>query len=223
MLHQSIANIPMPPKMRALSLTDKGFPVLFFAGIIDGKPDLRVMDGRKLAIAINRKLCWLCGQPLGRNLAFILGPMCAITRTIAEPPNHYDCAAYAVRACPFLARPHMHRRDAGLPEEAAWSETGIKRNPGAAAIWITRSYRPWRAPDGGVLITVGNPERVEWFSEGRHATRAEVEESIESGLPLLFADCERESNPEEARQELRRQIEQAFDLLPESASAAAQG
>jgi diacylglycerol O-acyltransferase len=56
---------------------------------------------------------------------------------------------------------------------------------GVTLIWITRSYRPFRTGQKW-LITVGDPERLIWYARGRLATRAEVDESIASGLPLLM-------------------------------------
>ena len=67
---------------------------------------------------------------------------------------------------------------------------GLKRNPGVTCLWTTRTYTIFRAgTDGGardgILFNLGEPDTVEWFAEGREATRAEVEESVMSGLPLL--------------------------------------
>lgn len=213
-LHSSVSHLPIPARMRALPILDNGWPQLFFADTVNGKPDLRVMSPRKFGAAIKKKLCWLCGQPLGRMMAFVLGPMCTVTRTAPEPPCHYDCAAYAVKACPFLTRPHAHRREAGLPDETAMVGCGLKRNPGCAAIWITRSYKTWRPPGGGVLLTVGDPERVEWYAEGRQATRDEVMASIDSGYPALARMADEDRDPVGARQDLEAQFAAAMKLLP---------
>lgn len=61
----------------------------------------------------------------------------------------------------------------------------IKRNPGVMAIWMTKSFAT--VPDGnkGFLFRLSDPESVTWWREGRTATRAEIEESISTGLPLL--------------------------------------
>ena len=185
-LHPTIRHLAMPRRIATLPLTENGFPVLYFADEVDGKPDLRVMDGRKLVKCIKEKRCWLCGQSLGRNMAFVVGPMCCVTRTSSEPPSHYECAEYSVKACPFLTRPKARRREIGV-EEASMAGIGLKRNPGVSAIWITRSYKTFRASGGaGVLITMGDPEGVEWWAEARQATYSEVCESIEGGAPELM-------------------------------------
>lgn len=215
-LHASIRHIPMPPRMRALPVLESGWPQLWFADTNPetGKPDLRIMDHRKLARAIKERRCWLCGQPLGVYRAFVLGPMCCVTRTTSEPPCHYDCAAYAVKACPFLTRPHVHRSEAHIPADASMAGVGLKRNPGVAAIWITRSYKAWSPDTGGVLITVGDPKRVEWWAEGRAATREEVEASIESGMPFLREQADLDKDREGAHRDLDKKAALARELLP---------
>jgi hypothetical protein len=69
----------------------------------------------------------------------------------------------------------------------------IVRNPGVTLLWYTRRFTPIQSmhkPElgahAGVLFQVGRAEKVEWYCQGRAATRAEVLESIESGLPLLY-------------------------------------
>ena len=184
------AGLPERPKrMAGLPLNDKGYPVPWFVEWIDGKPEFRVMDHRKWVAAVRSRLCWLCGEPLGGYLTFVAGPMCGINRTSAEPPNHHDCASYAARACPFLTLPKAIRREAGLAELGVTEDNivgGIQlsRNPGATMLWTTRSYKV-RKVDNGYVLTMGEPTTVEWFANGRAATREEVEESIRTGLPTL--------------------------------------
>jgi hypothetical protein len=101
-----------------------------------------------------------------------------------------------------------------MPGEAAEpAGIAIKRNPGVTLLWTTRRYRPYRDPmTGGVLFNIGDPSRVEWFTEGRTATRAEVMASIDSGLPLLREVAEEEGP--RALAELDRYVERAMPLVP---------
>jgi hypothetical protein len=214
-LHPTIRHLEMPGSMKQLPLTENGYPVLYFSGEVDGKPDLRVIDPRKRAKCVNENLCWLCGRRLGRLKAFVIGPMCAVTRTTAEPPSHYECAIYAVKACPFLTRPKARRRESGMPEDKFVPGVCIERNPGVSAVWIVasvgRGYTPFRAPAGGFLLRVGTPLRVEWWAEGRQATYTEVAESLESGLPALFEQCEKDQDSEQSRLEL---VKYCANMLP---------
>ena len=213
-LNSSIAHIPLPKYMHGMALTDNGYPALFFAKIIDGKPDIRVIDPAKVVASIKEKRCWLCGKPLGVHLAFVIMPISAVTRSTGEPPSHLDCALYAMRACPFLTRPFMRRRHAGMPEGIGAPGHVQMSNPGASVLWVTRSYRPFPGPNGGILISVGPPDRVDWWAEGRLATRAEVDSAMEMSLPELYALCEKDRDPADSRRALDRQVALLAPLMP---------
>jgi hypothetical protein len=214
----------LPDHMRTLPMDHRGFPVPWFVAKVDGEFSFPVVDADKLSRAAKLGLCWVCGGVLGKWRASVIGPMCAINRTISEPQSHVECARFSARRCPFLANPRMKRvPEHKLPDdrnEAAGY--GIKRNPGAVAVWIeTKPTKPFRAYAGnqGWLFQLGDPAAVEWYAHGREATRAEVEESIRSGLPLLKEACDREPTErrrQEARDELLRRLADTLLLLPAS-------
>ena len=185
----------MPSGMRSLPITEQGWPQLWFAGITeDGKPDLRCADPAKRVRAVKQNLCWLCGQPLGVRKTFVIGPMCAVTRTTAEPPCHLDCAAFSAIACPFLSRPKARRNDVDLPAGHKPPDgIAIMRNPGVTCLWVCRDYECFRTgEDGGWLIRIGSPDNVFWFAEGLPANAAQITASIDSGYPLLLAEAEKD-------------------------------
>ena len=213
----------LPARLQSLPIDDRGYPVPWFVDWQDGKPEFRAMNGQKWGRAVREKRCWICGQPLGIHLAFPIGPMCVLNRTISEPPSHYACAEWSVRNCPFLSRPHMVRReDDQINEDVAIKQSGgcaITRNPGVVCLWVTRSYRVFKSSGGSVgqLIQIGEPERVEWFAAGRSATRAEVIEAIDSGLPLLRQAAQREDSARDVQAaftEIARRREQVEMLFP---------
>ena len=198
--NKSIAAIEMPARIKALPISPKGYPVPWFVAWIkddkevgrgEGEPDFRVIGGDRIVTAVNQHRCWVCGELLGLYKAFVIGPMCAINRVISEPPSHRDCAIYSATACPFLSHPHMQRNEKDLPGPelgaSAPAGIGIKRNPGAICVWVTKSFKPFRARAGnsGVLFSLGHPVEVHWFANGRRAYRSEVMASIDSGYPLL--------------------------------------
>lgn len=203
---------PVPKHMRKLPVNEAGYPVPWFVSWIDGKPEFRCVTAERIKEALSRKVCWICGNLLTADLAFVLGPMCAINRTNSEPPNHVSCAIFAATACPFLTRPQTERRDEGLPAETS-DPPGIAlaRNPGACAVWITRTFSLFDAGNG-TLFKLGDPQRILWFAEGRQATRAEVLESIRTGLPLLQRVADEQGL--DARRELARAHHDMLDLLP---------
>ena len=211
-LNAAIKDIPRPSRLARRPVSERGFPVPWFVSRIEGKWDFVNVDPRKIRDAHQRKICWLCGERLGVFRCFVIGPMCSINRVSAEPPAHRDCAEYAVRACPFLARPNMRRNDkAHLGNFEDIPGLGIEHNPGATLIWVTKRYWPIKAP-GGTLFQIGDPVEVCWYAEGREATRTEILAAIDKGLPLLRRMAEDEG-PEAVR-ELERYIERAMPLVP---------
>jgi hypothetical protein len=209
--NQSIRDIPMPERIARLPVSPKGFPVPRFVAWFDGVPDFRVVDTPYIVRAVKRKLCWVCGEPLGRTFAMTLGPMCAITRTISEPPAHRECAVFSAQACPFLSNPRARRNENELPDHVPAPGFGLQRNPGAAAVWVTRSYTAFKSGKG-VLFTFADPEEVLWFAEGRKASRAEVQASIDSGYHFLVAAAEKDGPA--AMADLSRQTAEAMQYLP---------
>jgi hypothetical protein len=203
---------------------DRGYCVPWFVGWLDekgeavprgqGTPDFRYIFPNAIETARANAICWICGRPLqpGIAYAFVIGPMCSVNRVSAEPPSHIACADWAARACPFLARPHMVRREAGKIEGGEIAGTMIPRNPGVALVWLSRTAFAFPTPGGGILFNVGEPVQVRFYREGREATRKDILESINSGLPILQKMAE-EDCPE-AVAELERQVEVAMELLP---------
>jgi hypothetical protein len=185
----------MPARMAGLPIDHRGFPVPWFVAWIEGEPDHRIVHPKKLHAALGLGRCWICGGALGAFKTFTIGPMCCVTRANSEPPSHIECARYAAQACPFLSRPHAKRREAGLPEAELRPPPGlpIDRNPGVVCLWTAKQYTtsPVRSvgANPGVLFRLGNPESVEFWAEGRRATRAEVEASVASGLPILAREA----------------------------------
>ena len=208
-------DIPAPPiRCANLEIDERGYPLPYFAGLFDGKRDHRIMDEERWVRCVKQKLCWVCGAKLGAYYAFILGPMCGITRTSSEPPSHRECAEWSLRGCPFLTRPHMERRqhDQIVVSGGIAAGYAIKRNPGCLLLWITRSYEVWKPEGGGYLITVGDPLEWSWWAEGRPATRAEIEESVRTGLPLLEEQADQQSA--EALADLERSAARLREMYP---------
>jgi hypothetical protein len=198
----NLVGLTIPERIKRLPVCPvRRIPVPWFVSMTeDGVYEFRAVEPEKLFQATIQNLCWVCGEPRGKNSSFVLGPMCTVNRNSAEPPSHHDCAVFSAQACPFLTKPHMRRRENDLPVQMSEQDSPgifIKRNPGCVAIWTTRKFTYFR--DGkGLLFTPGDPESVEWFAEGRQATRLEVTESIDSGLPILMEMAEKEPDKEGA-------------------------
>jgi hypothetical protein len=205
--------------MQKLPIDKRGYPVPWFVRWINGEPEFRVMDRRRLTQAINERLCWTCGNPLFSEEVFVIGPMCAINRISSEPPSHRECAHYAATACPFLSKPQMTRREVDLPDKQDPARgVMIARNPGVTLLWFCRHHslmnvRGRAGAGDGVLFQLGRAMKVEWYARGRPATREEVVESINSGFPLLLKAAEEHDGPEGV-QALGEQLSAAMKLIP---------
>lgn len=201
-------NLPVDPK--------RGYVVPKFVQWINGEPDFRIMNGEFLLACIERRLCWTCGNPLGgQRGVFVIGPMCVVNRNTAEPPNHVECARFSAKACPFLTMPKMRRREDEVSKIAEGNVAGIaiKRNPGVACLWFAADFKPYRDPrSGGPLFRLGTPLAIEWYCEGREATREEVMHSIDTGLPIVREMAEKDGP--EGVQYLEREIERAMRWVP---------
>lgn len=184
---------PMPERISKLPRNARGYPVPYFVAWIDGLPDFRLANPEKLVEALAQNRCWICGDPMGVNKSFVIGPMCTANRVSAEPPSHRECAEFAVQACPFMLRSNMERREDDRSREMESNVAGhmIKRNPGVTAIWTTRGYDLEPDQNGKPLFRLSQePTHVSWWREGRQAHFGEVRASIESGAPILLAMCE---------------------------------
>lgn len=218
-------DVPVPHYLEGAPRDSRGFIVPFFVAWFDdhgrqaprgkGVPDFRVVDPEAFASCFSYGRCWLCGQKLGRHVAFVLGPMCVITRVNSEPPSHRVCAEYAMKVCPFLTKPNMRRNPSTyvMPIVPAPGDHQ-ERNPGLMALWMTDGAKAFNAEEGqrGILFEVNDPREVVWWREGRIATRAEVELGLASAMPFLEADAARKGR--EAIQALERLSQRALNYIP---------
>lgn len=187
--------IPIPEAIKKLPVDPvRGFVVPWFVRWFDGKPEFRVADREKVGIAYHERRCWICGGRLDNRSTYVVGPLCVLNRISGEPASHPACAEYAVVACPFLSRPKMVRREAGMPEVvAAASKVGmIDDNPGVSCLWTGRVPGGTMVNAGGgqLLFQLHAPMRLSWWAEGRAATRAEVDAGVALNLPKLRAEAE---------------------------------
>jgi len=205
---------PLPKLFEHLPIDERGYPVPWFVSKVDGKFDFRFADAAKRERAVKERRCWLCGVGIGQNLAFVIGPMCAVNRNTSEPPCHKACAEFAVQACPFMVLPSAKYRDAGKEELSVKSHFGaLPGNPGAVCIWITRSFKTYDVP-GGWLIRIGEPVEVSWWCEGVSATRRQILDSFERRLPAL-QELAAAQGPA-AEEELEAMVKKAKTYLPSS-------
>src|SRR6267378_1368837 len=201
---------PLPSRMQSLPIDERGYTVPWFVDWIGVKPEFRAMDPKKWIRAVKEKLCWTCGERLGRWMVFVAGPMCGINRTSSEPPSHLECARYSARNCPFLNNPEAIRRVDEVIGADMSNAPGfaLTRNPGVTMLWITNSFSVFGDGKGKPLLHMGEPDGgVEWYRAGKIATREEVLESVNSGLPALVAIAQQQDGALKYLDECRQRFE----------------
>jgi Phage Tail Collar Domain len=193
--------VPIPKRLAHLPVDAKwGLPVPYFVEWLDGKPEFRIADGDAWLNCVQSEVCWICGQKLGNYRAFVIGPMCSINRVSADPPGHRECMEYATQVCPFMLNPKFERREANRPAEydkTSMAGFPIERNPGVMLLWVTRRGDYQLISDGGhgyLFSLKAEPVHTAWYCEGRMATRAEIDQSIKGGFPILFEQAQAEGD-----------------------------
>ena len=148
------------------------------------KPSFPTTDFGRLVQARKRNLCWICGNQMGANKAFVFGPASAIAQSSSEPPSHLACAGYAVTTCPYLINPD-HRHTGHLRprhEGEAVIEDISPHNPGLAVVWVCKSYDlTWPKPSLAVF-TPGTPVTIQYWHRGRKATYKEVADAMQASI-----------------------------------------
>lgn len=134
--------------------------------------------------------CGTCLRPLGNFKAFIVRPSAAVSRISTVPPIHPDCAIdWAEKV-----KPKSKRHD-----------------PGVVLIWVTLHFQEYE-DEGKKILDLGLCEYVRWFNGGRAATRQEVMDAVNAGIPELEKMCQNEDD----RYELERRKKIAVALYPEA-------
>jgi hypothetical protein len=198
-----------PLGVRQLPRDVRGYPVPWFVQWFGDKPDFRFIAKGKFNRALAGRHCWICGERLGRYMAFVIGPMCLINRISSEPPSHRECAEYAATHCPFLINPKMHRQDHNLPAHQAAPGIMFEENPGVCVVMTTREMQVSHL-SSGPIIDIGEPTDVVWYREGRLATRDEALDAFKAGAARLAGLCKSADDHDE----LTDDTERAMHWLP---------
>lgn len=217
-LNAAMRRVTIPPRMARLPIDERGYLVPKFVQSVNGKPDFRAFRPEHWGRCVRLRMCWLCGEKLGRNLAFVIGPMCSVNRITSEPPSHLECARFATQVCPFMVYPNRTRNEIDLPGQiVAPAGIHVDRNPGVMCIWVTDDYRVFNIKlhergNPGKLIHIGEPHGTEWWTQGRIATRNEAADAVQRGSMVLYAEAQKEGA--DAILELNKAMRKAPIWLP---------
>ena len=94
-MNRRLATRPIDPKRR--------LPIPY-AQLVnpDGTANFAAIDGPKALRGAANRDCGLCGQRMGRWVAFLGGPRNVEHGGYLDPPMHVSCAEDATRLCPHL-------------------------------------------------------------------------------------------------------------------------
>lgn len=95
----------IPPRMHRRPRDERGY-VIPYNQFLDanGVPDFRTIDMERQQRALRLRLCAMCGEQMGKHIFFVGGPLCVEHGYFYDGPMHKDCAIYALKSCPHLAR-----------------------------------------------------------------------------------------------------------------------
>lgn len=162
--------IPIPARLAERPRDARGYPIPAVVLMRDdGTPDFRVTDSRKWVSAYENRTCSLCGQPMGRHLAFIGGPLTFENRYFTDLPAHLDCAQYAIQVCPYIAVPNFKYAENIVFDE----HVSVKINPDVADtrpdrffLGVTKSCLSYRTEDGSLIVRAAPWEQASWWKDG---------------------------------------------------------
>lgn len=104
--------VPIPERMKELSLDPRGFPVPFIIFRNNGKYYFQINDESRVSQAIDQDLCAICGQKMNGDTWLVGGPQSAFHPygCYIDTCTHKECLTYALQVCPYLAAPNYKKR-----------------------------------------------------------------------------------------------------------------
>lgn len=164
-------HVEVPPKLAGRPRDRRGYPIPWMVQLdAHGLPDFRVTNADRWVLAVKAKLCAMCGDPLGRHLAFIGGPVSFRTRLFTDLPMHKECGLYAIQVCPFLAAPSFRYATTlpsmdGVRTELQTTEM-VPTRPDRFFIATTHRYEVIQTSEGSVLAQAAPWEWFQWWRHG---------------------------------------------------------
>jgi hypothetical protein len=161
------ARVPIPRRLPSRPRDPRGFAISWFSLILpDGSARISVNDSAKRSRALAHRLCWTCGQPLGRFVSFVLGPVQTLSRITTELPSHRECILLCAARLPISGQSATRAFGRAVLELLCGYRSPLPDNPGLHALWVTRTYQPEPTPRDARIIRIGEPESVTWRRGG---------------------------------------------------------
>jgi len=159
--------------MRALPKERRGYPIPFVTMLhpVTNEPDFRVLDIMRQLQCVNEKRCAMCGDHLGKYIAFIGGPRSRDGHAFFDPGMHRECAEYAAKVCPFISRENASFRDFSEEERRTYEAIVVNQDDTRPTpemfMVITESFTVRKQPDLGFVIIAGDYVEVIQIEQSR--------------------------------------------------------
>ena len=155
--------ISLPQCMEHLPTDPRGYPVPNFATYRNGKYDFTEVDPAAYGNAIVYKRCHITGLALGKEIAFVGGPISIGNRAFSDAGMLPDAARYAMQACPFIAAPKFAYAARTAPKAGGHLSPD---RPKIFGLGVASSYRV-ESRGGQVIIFASEwVKPVEWWKDG---------------------------------------------------------
>lgn len=144
---------PMPVRLARRGVDAEGWPVPFYSNGVAN----HAVDMERLRVCCEDRRCGMCGDPLGKHVAFALSAKAALLSLTTLPGMHRECCEWLVS----------------------------RRLPEVFVVWCVEGAGKWRKH--GARVIVSAPEEVAWYFDGAAAPRSVVVAALNAALGELVA------------------------------------
>lgn len=182
---RDLSEIPMPHRIASLPKDERGYPIPVTVALdANGKPDFRVVGMEATQRCFDLRLCAICGEPLGKHVAFVGGPRSVIAHLFHDLWMHAECAKYALQVCPFLAAPKFAYARAepqleGMQVQVL--ESASTDRPVVFGMGVTDKGARQVRNGNDLVIQAGPFHTVQWWARGQEVAPAEAAELAKAG------------------------------------------
>lgn len=108
----------IPAELSHLELDERGYPIPYFVGKIDGKYNFRYQDRKKRDACIQFRWCPICAKRLDKDFSYVItGPHGLKNKVVSDAPMHLLCAEFSMQACPHI---HFEKAERKAEERVAY-------------------------------------------------------------------------------------------------------
>jgi len=159
--------LELPAAVSRLDRDERGYPIPYFAAIVNGRHDFAMLDPAKVVECVTTRRCGICGGKLGALGWFISGAKTIDARLSLDPPMHLECGKFSLAACPHLAlRNANYRTDEQVAARAGGTLVEVrpemsKTKPERYALFASAKF--WMNMEKHA-IGLKRPEIIFWYA-----------------------------------------------------------